>query len=436
MTGDPDHAYPPSYYAATRGPMPTASPLDYGRQADVCIVGGGYTGLSAALRLAQRGVDAVLLEAGPIGWGASGRNGGQVHVGMRQEQAWLERKVGREDASHLWRIAIDARDHLDNLMRDHSISCDFRPGHLHADHKARYVPGTRANVELLNDRYCYGHIRFVDRDEVRSLVAGGNYHGGSIDRRGGHLHPLNLALGIARAAEAAGATLHAYTRATAIERSGTGWRVTTPSGHVTAATILLACGGYLRGLDDSVDARVMPINNYIAVSAPFDAEPAKALIRDGLAVSDSRFVVYYYRMTPDRRLLFGGGENYSYRFPTDIAAFVRPHLTRVFPQLAKVPIDYAWGGTLSITSTRLPFIRQVRPGIYNVSGLSGLGVVLAPYFGRIVGDAIAGGHPISTASLAFRCQGCPGAACCAGPRWSRRCRSLRCATDFRRTAIR
>lgn len=393
MTGDSDTAYPPSYYAATRGQGPVAPPLDGDAQADVCIIGGGYTGLSAALRLAQRDVDVILLEAGPIGWGASGRNGGQVHVGMRQEQAWLERKVGRDDAAQLWRIAIDARDHLEALIRDHAIECDFRTGYLHADHKARFVPETRANVDLLNDRYGYDQIRFVGRDEVRSLVAGGDYHGGSIDRRGGQLHPLNLALGIARAAEGAGARLHAATRAGAVERSGAGWRVTTPAGRVKVSTVLLACGGYLHGLDHSVEARVMPINNYIAVSAPLGAERAEAVIRDGLAVSDSRFVVYYYRMTPDHRLLFGGGESYSYRFPSDIAGFVRPHLGRIFPQLAEVPIDYAWGGTLSITSTRLPFIRQVRSGVYNISGLSGLGVVLAPYFGRIVGDAIAAGHP-------------------------------------------
>ena len=393
MTGDPQSTYPPSYYAATRATGPRAPALDGDTQADVCVVGGGYTGLAAALRLAEHGQKAILLEAGPLGWGASGRNGGQVHVGMRREQAWLEKRVGHDDAAHLWRIAIDGRDHLDALMRDHAIDCDYRPGHLHADHKARYVQDTRANVDLLNDRYGYEQIRFVGRDEVRSLVAGGNYHGGSIDQRGGQLHPLNLALGIARAADAAGATLHADSCATAIEPSGTAWRIRTSAGSVTAPTVLLACGGYLRGLDDAVDAKVMPINNYIAVTVPLGAERASAIIRDGLAVSDSRFVVYYFRITPDHRLLFGGGESYSYRFPADIGGFVRPHLKRIFPQLADIPFDYAWGGTLSITASRLPFIRQVRRGIYNVSGLSGLGVVLAPYFGRIVADQMAGGHP-------------------------------------------
>jgi gamma-glutamylputrescine oxidase len=391
-TPDTEDRYPASYYAATRGDAPLAAPLAGETRADVCVVGGGFTGLSAALRLAERGASVALLEGGPLGWGASGRNGGQVHVGMRREQDWLEKTVGRDDAAHLWRIAIDARDDLDRLMREHAIECDYRSGYLHADHKARYAPDTRENVELLNSRYDYPHIRFVERDEIRELVAGGDYHGGSLDARGGHLHPLNLALGIARAATASGAMLHPYSHVTAITCTARGWRVETVRGAVIADKVLLACGGYLRGLDQTVDARVMPINNYVAVTAPLGEERARPIIRDGLAVSDSRFVVYYYRMTPDHRLLFGGGESYSYRFPADIAGFVRPHMTRVFPQLADVPIDYAWGGTLSITATRMPFVRQVRPGVYNVSGLSGLGVVLAPYLGRIVADAIAGGH--------------------------------------------
>jgi gamma-glutamylputrescine oxidase len=385
-----EDAYPASYYAATRIGGPPAPSLGGEARADVCIVGGGFTGLSAALRMAERGLSVVLLEGGPLGWGASGRNGGQAQVGMRRDQDWLEREVGRDDAAHLWRIAIDARAHLDRLMADYAIDCSYRPGYLHGDHKRGYVAHTRRNIDLLRERYDYPHIRFVDRDEIRSLVAGGNYHGGSLDTRGGQLHPLNLALGIADAAAGAGARLHAHSHVSEVRPEGGGWRVETKQGAVTADRVLMACGGYLRGLDREIDARVMPINNYIAVTAPLGREGAESLIRDGLAVSDSRFVVYYYRMTPDHRLLFGGGESYSYRFPTDIAAFVRPHMASVFPQLAGVPIDYAWGGTLSITAKRMPFVRQIRPGFYNVSGFSGLGVLLAPYFGRIVGDAMAG----------------------------------------------
>ena len=380
----------PSYYAATMAADPAQAALAGTHRADVCIVGGGYAGLSAALQLAERGRSVILLEAGPIGWGASGRNGGQVHVGMRQSQDWLEARVGRDDARHLWSIALDARAHLDHLLTERGIACDFRPGYLHGDHKRRLVAHTRDEVETLNMRYGYDAIRFVDEAEIREMVRTEDYFGGSYDAWGGHLHPLNFALGIADAAAKAGAAIHAHSRVTAIERSAGAWRVKTTTGAVLADAVLLACGGYLDGLQRKVEAHVMPINNYIAATEPLGAERAQALIGGSFSVSDSRFVVNYYRMTPDHRLLFGGGENYSYRFPKDIAGFVRPHMERVFPQLAGVPIDYAWGGTLCVTPTRLPFVREVEPGLFNVSGFSGLGVVLAPYFGKILGDAIAG----------------------------------------------
>lgn len=380
----------PSYYAATMLAAPGSDALAGEHHADVCIVGGGFVGLSAALRAAERGLSVTLLEAGPIGWGASGRNGGQVHVGMRRSQQWLEKAVGPDDARHLWRLAIDARDHLDELLGARGIACDFRAGYLHGDHKRRYVPHTREEVRHLRDVYGYDHVRFVDEAEIRSLVATEDYHGGSLDARGGHLHPLNLAIGISREAALAGATLHGHSRVHAIRRAGGRWRVEAAAGTVVADAVVLACGGYLDGLQKAVDAHVMPINNFIAVTEPLGSGEAYKLIAGGFAVSDSRFVVNYYRMTPDGRLLFGGGENYSYTFPRDIAAFVRPHMARVFPQLGKVRIDHAWGGTLSITPTRLPFVRELKPGLYNVSGFSGLGVVLAPYFGRILGDAIAG----------------------------------------------
>lgn len=392
--GDPDGLQvgqaPSTYYELSAGLPPPAPPLDGERAADVCIVGGGYAGLAAALRLAERGRSVMLLEAGAIGGGASGRNGGQVHVGMRRDQPWLEKAVGDDEARRLWDLAIDARDHLDVLMRDYGIACDYCPGYLHGDHRHRYVAHTQADVDHLRERYGYDSIRFVGREEIRALVATDDYHGGSLDSRGGHLQPLRLALGIAHAAVRAGARLHAHSNVLSVKRCGNAWRVETPTGSVTADAVLLAGGGYLAGIDRRVEAHVMPINNYVATTAPLGRARAEALIRDRLAVSDSRFVVYYYRVTPDDRLLFGGGENYSWRFPADIAGFVQPHLLKVFPQLGDVAIDYAWGGTLSVTPTRLPYVRELGPGLYNISGFSGLGVVLAPYFGRIMGDAIGG----------------------------------------------
>jgi gamma-glutamylputrescine oxidase len=386
----PSAIHAPSYYAATAAHAVAATPLAGAHSCDVCIIGGGFTGCAAALHLARRGFTVKLLEQSRLGWGASGRNGGQVHVGLRRDQNWLEGKVGAADAHKLWELALDARAHLDSLMESYSIECDYCPGLLHADHKARYTRNTRRYVAHLQQAYGYAHIRYVEHEEVRALVATDGYYGASFDARGGHLHPLNLVLGIARGAQSHGAQLHEGAEVAKVERTGTGFLVNTGDAQVRATQVILACNGYLRGICRSVEAHVMPINNFIAVTEPLGAERAAAIVSDGYAVADSRFVVNYYRMTVDHRLLFGGGENYSYRFPKDIAAFVRPHMSKVFPQLRGVRFDYAWGGTLAITPSRMPFIREIEPGFYNASGFSGLGVVLAPYAGKILADAIAG----------------------------------------------
>ena len=387
---DPGSRHAPSYYAATVNEAVSAPTLDVDCSADVCVIGGGFAGSSTALHLAERGIDVVLLEQSLLGWGASGRNGGQAHVGLRRDQEWLEKRMGAADARRLWELALDARAHLDTLMETHRIRCDFRPGLLHADHKAAYTADTRRHVRHLREHYGYTKIRFVERDEVRAMVATADYFSGSFDDNSGHLHPLNLALGLARAAASRGARLHEGSRVIDVTRSDGAWVVRTERARVRAAKVVLAANGYLRGIAPQVLRHVMPINNFVAVTEPLGAERAEALIRGGIAVSDSRFVVNYCRMTPDHRLLFGGGETYGYRFPADVAAFVRRHALKVFPQLGSVRFEFGWGGTLAITPTRMPFVCELGPGYYNVSGFSGLGVLLAPYCGRILADAIAG----------------------------------------------
>jgi gamma-glutamylputrescine oxidase len=386
----PSATHAPSYYAATLKERVVTEPFAGPARTDVCVVGGGYTGLSTALHLARRGVEVLLVEQSLLGWGASGRNGGQAHVGMRRDQQWLEERLGPDDARRLWEFALAARAHLDWLIGTYRIDCDLRLGYLHANHRERYTAHMRQHVEYLRSKYGYEDIRFVERDEVASMVATRNYYSGSFDARGGHLHALNLALGLARAAGSHGARLHQRVEVTRIEPHGSGWRVATNRGEITASRVVLACNGYLRGLAPQVERHVMPINNYVAVTEPLGAEGSQRLITNGAAVSDSRFVVNYFRITPDHRLLFGGGENYGYKFPRDIAAFVRPHLLKVFPQLAQVRYDYAWGGTLAITPTRMPWVREFEPGLINASGFSGLGVVIAPYAGKAVADALCG----------------------------------------------
>jgi gamma-glutamylputrescine oxidase len=386
----PSALHAPSYYAATVRESVAVIPFEGSGRCDVCVVGGGYAGLSTALHLARRGVSVTLLEQSRLGWGASGRNGGQAHVGMRRTQQWLEARMGQDDAKRMLQFALGARAHLDWLIQTYGIDCDLRLGYVHADHRARYCADTRAHVEHMRSVYGYEHLRYVERDEMAAMVATRDYFGGSLDARAGHLHALNFALGIARAAASHGARLHEGVEVTGLHKAEGGWRVATRSGDLYAARVVLACNGYLRNLAPEVERRVMPINNFVAVTEPLGEAGARQLISNGAAISDSRFVVNYFRITPDNRLLFGGGENYGYRFPRDIAAFVRPHVLKIFPQLARVRFDYAWGGTLAITPVRMPWVRELEPGLVNASGFSGLGVVVAPFTGKAVADALCG----------------------------------------------
>ncbi|WP_029349760.1 FAD-binding oxidoreductase [Bosea sp. 117] len=380
--------HPNSWYAATANPHPEHPALAGSVRADVCIIGGGYTGLSAALHLTEKGYDVVLLEASRVGSGASGRNGGQIHSGQRRDQDWIEARMGRDDAMKLWRMAEEAKALLHDLIARHNIDCDVRPGLIVADHKPGYVAHSHAYARKLNEVYGYPHAAPLSREELRALVGADIYHGGMIDRGAGHLHALNLALGLAAAASAAGARIFEGSRALAI-REAAKVTVETATGAVEADWVLECGDGLQDGLDARVDHYVMPIANYIAATEPLGARAAEVIANDA-AVADSRFVVNYYRLSRDGRLLFGGGESYTRRLKADVGTFVRPYMLRVFPQLADARIDYGWGGLLGITMSRMPFVRRLSPRVLTAAGYSGQGVMLAPYFGRILAEAVAG----------------------------------------------
>ncbi len=378
-----------NYYAATGAPAPARHALAGEARADVCVVGGGYAGLSAALHLARRGFDVRLLEARTVGFGASGRNGGQVHVGQRLDQEELERALGPDHARRLWALALEAVDLLRALVADHAIDCDLRDGLLHAAWKASHAPALERHAAFMSR--AYGHeLEWIPPDAIDAHVASRRYHGAVLDRRGGHLHALNYASGLAAAAERAGATIHEDSRALKVEQRSGGVRVVTPEGAVEAAHAVLACDAWLGDLAPAPGAMTLPINSFVLATAPLGRARAAALIPGGAAVADTKFVVDYYRLTADDRLLFGGGETYTARYPADLKRFVRKPMLRVFPQLADVEIDYAWGGAVGITMSRLPHFGFSAPNVAFAHGFSGQGVALATLAGKLLAEATSG----------------------------------------------
>lgn len=379
--------YPASYYAATRADLAPFPALAGAVRADVCVVGAGYTGLSAALHLAERGFRVVLVEAHRVGFGASGRNGGQVGSGQRQDQVWLEKVAGRGAAHALWSLAEEAKALVKGLIAGHDMPVRFWPGIAHACWSDAEVRDTHRYAEKLRRDYGYSHLEPLDRDGIRALIGSDRFLGGEVDRDAGHVHPLNYAVGLARAAVAAGVVIHEDSEVLALH-PGPRPRVVTAGGEVQADHVILACNGYLGGLSPQVAARVMPINNFILATEPLGTRAASVLA-EPVAVADTKFVVNYWRLSEDGRLLFGGGESYGYRFP-DILKTVRKPMLQIYPQLKDVRIDYAWGGTLAITMNRMPCFTRPAPGVFSASGYSGHGVAMATLAGKLMAEAVAG----------------------------------------------
>ncbi len=381
--------YPYSYYLATAKGVVEPQILAENIKADVCVIGGGYTGLSAALHLREKGHSVVLLEAQRVGWGASGRNGGQVGTGQRQDEMTLEKQFGRDTARRFWDSAEAAKSTLRDLITRHGIDCDLQSGQMVTAAKAADAPKLEARVEKLQRDYDYAQIAYLNRDQLQACLGSERYHAATLDHGAMHLHPLNYALGLARACREAGVRIFELSRVSGYTRAAPS-TVTTAQGQVMADHLVVACNGYLQDLEPRVAGRIMPINNYMLATECL-SNPQE-IIGNGACVHDTQFVVNYFRLSADGRLLFGGGETYRQKFPADIASFVRPYMLAVFPQLAQKSIDYAWGGTLAITLSRLPHMGRLAPNLYFAHGFSGHGVATGSFAGKLMAEAIDGEH--------------------------------------------
>jgi len=378
----------PSWYNATCD-VPEHASLTSHASYDACIIGAGFTGLSAAIELASCGHSVVVLDAHRVGWGASGRNGGQLGTGFNQNQAELEQSLGKEAAIALWRISEEAKQTIHALCKSHTIDIEYRPGIVSAMHRQRYVEPLRNYCSTLERDYGYTDIEPLSRSALQHHVVSDNYYGGAVDHGAGHIHPLKLSAGMADAAEHSGATIHELSEVIRIEKlpRSASHRVVTPTGSVVCGNVIVATNGYLDDLHQATNRWIMPINNFIVVTEPL-GDLANQLLPLNEAVADSRFVVNYFRRVDNDRLLFGGGENYSYRFPAQIRQSVQRAMCDVFPSLANAVIDYSWGGTLAITRSRLPYATKDEQGIYITGGYSGHGVALACLYGKAVAEHI------------------------------------------------
>jgi gamma-glutamylputrescine oxidase len=377
-----------SYYLASAGEYPKNAPLLGDITADICIVGGGFTGLSAAVACAEAGIDVVLLEAEQAGFGASGRNGGQMIPGFNMAGDDLIKLVGAETGHRLYDLAVSARDRVHKRIERNSIDCDLQHGHLHLAAKKRDFAYLAKEVAF-NDTYIgEGEAVLVAPEDVGTYVNVNGYHGGVYVAKGGHIHPLKYARGLAGAAQGAGAKIFEGSRVLSVEDNGKPV-VRTQSGSVTASTVFLATDAETAALAPKAGRYTMPVLNYIIATEPLGAERARTLIPSNAAISDSRFVLNYFRLSSDNRLLFAGGEKYSPTPPKDIAAFVRPYMLKLFPQLADVRIDYAWGGAVGITVNRLPQIGR-NGNILFAHGYSGQGVLLTTLVGELLAEVLQG----------------------------------------------
>jgi gamma-glutamylputrescine oxidase len=377
----------PSYYAATANPQSDRPPLQGAIEVDVCIVGAGYTGLSAALHLAEAGFKVVILEAEKIAWGASGRNGGQIVHSYSRDMDVIQARHGKESAQILGSMAFEGAKIIRERIEKYSIQCDLKNGGIYAAKTKKKIRGLEEHKKLW-EAYGNDQLSLHDNSEVHQFVNTDSYEALLVDKSGGHFHAMNLALGEAAAFESLGGKIYENSRVSKIER-GSKPALHTEHGWVKAKYVIIACNAYIGDLEPSLSQKTMPCGTQVVATEPL-GEKWRDIIPSDFCIEDNNFLLDYYRLTGDKRLLFGGGVIYGARDPQHVESIIRPNLEKTFPQLRGIKIDYGWTGNFSLTLSRLPQVGRLTDTIYYSQGCSGHGITFTHLIGRVLSEAIQG----------------------------------------------
>ena len=383
---NPGHA--PTWYAHSANDKRVRDTLIGEHTADICVIGAGFTGISAALQLAESGFSVIVLEGERIGFGASGRNGGQIVNGYSRDLQVIARRYGQDKATALGKMSLEGGAIIRERVAKYGIRCDLVDGGFFAAFTDKQIRNM-AEVKALWEKHGHTGLEMVSRTEVGRYVKSDRYAGGMIDRLGGHMHPLNLVLGEAAAAESLGARIFENSRAEKIE-TGDQPVVTTARGSVKAKYVLVCGNAYLGGLMPKITDRMMPVSSQVMVTEPLDPGLIESLLPADYCVEDANYVLDYYRRTADNRLLYGGGIGYGGQDPKDLTGIIQPNMLKTFPQLAKARIDFAWSGNFALTLTRIPHVGRLSDTVFFSHGDSGHGVTTTHLLGKILGEMVAG----------------------------------------------
>ena len=382
-----------SFYRSSVEDLNSQDQLTSDIDVDICIIGGGLTGISSAINLSKKGYSVILCEARKIGWGASGRNGGQLGIGMRKDQFTIEKKLGLRHAKELWSLGLEAVEDVKNLIKENEIDCHLVNGVMSTACFEKDIDEYKFEIEHMSKNYDFEGYQFFNKEKIREEINSKMYLAGLLNSGSYHLNPLKLTLGLAKVAQKNKVKIFENTPIEKIREEGDRVQVMSKKGLIRANQVVVACNGYLDSILGSKKNKFMPINNYVVATEPLGEKRAREIIKNNYAVCDTRFIIDYYRFSEDWRMIFGGGETFTSNFVKNATSFVSKRMIKVFPQLQNVKIDYSWGGTLAITVNRLPhFGTLMNNKVSYAFGYSGHGLALSVLAGKLIGENIHGDH--------------------------------------------